>query len=62
VALKNQLPSVPKATQLEDLVAALPQGIYANLGENGSRLSVGQRQRIEIARAIFTNPRLVVLD
>lgn len=59
---KSQLDSVLKATQLEDLVATLPQGIYANLGENGSRLSGGQRQRIGIARALYTNPKLIVLD
>lgn len=46
---------------LEEFVD-LPGGIHSSAGERGSKMSGGQRQRLGIARALFTQPKLLVLD
>jgi len=51
-----------RLAHLEEFVLGLPGGLEARVGENGTQLSGGQRQRLGIARALFTNPKLIVLD
>lgn len=49
-------------SSLSDFVASLPKNIDTEVGDRGTSLSGGQKQRLGIARALFTNPRLILFD
>lgn len=51
-----------RRAQIDDLVRELPQGLDSPVGERGVRISGGERQRLGIARALYRNPAVLVVD
>jgi ABC-type multidrug transport system fused ATPase/permease subunit len=61
-ATEAELVDVLRRARLDDLVAALPDGLDTVVGERGYRLSGGERQRLTIARLLLARQRVVILD
>ena len=62
LASHDQIEAVARAAQAHDFIQALPDGYDTWIGERGVKLSVGQKQRIAIARVLLKNPPIVVMD
>lgn len=54
--------SAAKAANCHDFIARLPQGFATHVGERGVKLSVGEKQRVSIARALLKNAPILILD
>lgn len=59
---EERLQQVVSQAELEEFVAELPGGLETRVGERGSFLSSGQRQRLGLARALYHNPGVLLLD
>ena len=61
-ATLEQAEDAARAAQIHDFIMTLPDGYQTWLGKEGAKLSVGQKQRIAIARAILRKPAVLILD
>ena len=61
-ASDSELEAATRAANAWDFIARLPDGLGTKVGERGIKLSVGEKQRISIARALLKDPPILILD
>jgi ABC-type multidrug transport system fused ATPase/permease subunit len=59
---KKKLVDVTKYANIYDYIMSLPDKFETKIGNDGYKLSGGQKQRISIARALYFNPKILILD
>jgi len=61
-ATAAEVETAARAANAHAFISRMPEGYGTNVGERGNRLSVGERQRVTIARALIKDPRIIILD
>jgi ATP-binding cassette subfamily B protein len=61
-ATADEVHEAARAAYVDRFVATLPDGYHTRIGEDGGRLSAGERQLVTIARAVLARPQLLILD
>ena len=61
-ATDAEVEEAARAANIAHVIEALPRGYDTKIGEDGTKLSGGEKQRIAIARAILSDPRILILD
>jgi subfamily B ATP-binding cassette protein MsbA len=61
-ATEEEMLTAAKAAYAHEFIVQFPEGYDTQIGERGVRLSGGQKQRLALARAIVTDPQVIILD